>query len=378
MKATIIGGGIGGLTTAIALQQEGIQVEIFEAAPEFKKVGAGIVIAINSMQLYQRLGMTKKMLKAGNPIKSMEITNAKLGCLKRSDMTYFENIYNLSNVAIHRADLHKILLSKLLGAPMQMGKKLKTLQQKDGLIDLEFEDGTNHQTDLLIGADGVHSAVRRAIFPEAKERSAKQICWRGITNFDLGKEQAHNVREAWGCDERFGIVPIGENQVYWFACAGYKKDSKKEFEGKSIESVFKKFHPLIGEIIRSTPSEVIITADLGDLKPIPTWHQGNICLMGDAAHATTPNMGQGANQAIESAWVLSDCLSNKKDRLKAFEKYQKIRQSKANMVVNTSWKVGKIAHVSNPILAKLRNALFYATPDFLARTQMKKLFDLSY
>jgi len=317
MKATIIGAGIGGLTTAIALKQRGIEVEIFETASEFKKVGAGIVIAINSMQLYKRLGMAEKILKVGNKLERFEITNAKLKNLTTSDTDYFEKIYSLSNVAIHRADMHDVLLSELVDVPIYMGKNLKSLTQKDGLVDLDFEDGTKHRTNLLIGADGVNSAVRKTVFPESKIRWAKQICWRGITTFDLGKDYKHVAREAWGYDDRFGIVPLGGNKVYWYACAGYKESAKKEFDGVSIESVFKKFSPLVKDILNSTAKKSIITAELGDLEPIPMWYQANVCLVGDAAHATTPNMGQGANQAIESAWVLVDCLANEKDLSKA-------------------------------------------------------------
>jgi 2-polyprenyl-6-methoxyphenol hydroxylase-like FAD-dependent oxidoreductase len=378
MKVTIIGAGIGGLTTAIALKKRGIEVEIFEAATEFKKVGAGIIIAINSMQLYKRLGMAEKILEAGNKLGRFEITNANLKVLTTSDTDYFGKNYNLSNVAIHRADLHEVLLSELAEIPIYMGKILKNLAQHSGFINLEFEDGTKHQTNLLIGGDGVNSVVRKSIFPESQVRWAKQLCWRGITTFDLGTNYKHGAREAWGHNERFGIVPIGENKVYWYACAGYKESSKKEFGGQSIESVFKKFNPLVKDIINSTPKNSIITAELGDLDPIPMWYQGNVCLVGDAAHATTPNMGQGANQAIESAWVLANCLAHEKGPSKAFAEYQQIRQKKANMVVHTSWKVGKLAHVSSPILAKLRNGFLYIIPSFLGRKQLKGLFDLGY
>ena len=97
--------------------------------------------------------------------------------------------------------------------------------------------------------------------------------------------------------------------------------------------MFSDFDPLASDIIRSTKKENIITAELGDLELIPEWHKGNVCLVGDAAHATTPNMGQGANQAIESAWILSECLSSENDIKKAFKKFQKMRQPKATMVV---------------------------------------------
>jgi len=378
MKSTIIGAGIGGLTLAIALQQKGIEVEIFEATPAFRQVGAGIVIAINSMQIFQRLGIEKKIANAGNRLGRMEITNQELKPISTSDIEAFEKIYKLSNIAIHRATLHEVLLSELPNIPLHLNKKLKQLEQKNGVIDLIFEDGTTHQTNLLIGADGLHSAVRKFIFPAAKERLAKQICWRGVANFELESNYKNAAREAWGIGQRFGIVPIGQKLVYWYACANYEKDAKMEFQNKSISSVYTQFAPVVQEIIAATPTNAIITSEIGDLEPIPTWYQDNICLLGDAAHATTPNMGQGANQAIESAWVLADCLSKENDLQKAFAQYQQIRKAKANGITNTSWQVGKVAHVTNPFLAKLRNGLFGLMPNSLAQKQMKKLFELNY
>ena len=318
MKATIIGGGIGGLTTAIALQQKGIEVEIFEAASEIKEVGAGITLAINAMQIYQRLGMTEKLLNVGNRLDGFQITDNKLKILSYVDISDLEQIYKVGNIAIHRAKLQKILVNELQDCPIHLGKKLKRLDQKDGVVHLEFEDGTFHQTTLLIGADGIHSAVRRSIFPNSKERFAKQICWRGITSFDLGKAYHYIAREAWGLGRRIGIVPIAPGKVYWYACLSYK-DSANEIDNKNLSSLFSDFHPLASDIINATKKENIISAELGDLEIIPEWHTGNVCLIGDAAHATTPNMGQGANQAIESAWVLSECLNGENDIKKAIQ-----------------------------------------------------------
>lgn len=378
MKVTIIGAGIGGLTLAIALKKKGIQVEIFEATTEFKKVGAGIVLAINAMQVYQRLGIAEKMKSVGNCLEKMAITKANLKIMAGNELAYFENHYNLNNVAIHRASLHEVLLSELVDVPLHLNKKLKKLKEQADGIELEFLDGTTHRTNLVVGADGIHSGVRQAIFPQAKERFAKQLCWRGVVPFKLEKGMTRTMREAWGGGQRFGIVPIENNQVYWFACASYKKEALKEFEGVDLAHLFSNFDPLISQLIRATPKDKIIEAELSDLEILPKWYKENVCLMGDAAHATTPNMGQGANQAIESAWVLADCLAKETDHRKAFEQYQNIRQKKARQIVKTSWQIGQLAHLQNPILAALRNGMVRMTPDVVGRKQLEKVFELNY
>ena len=378
MKVTIIGAGIGGLTLAIALQKKGIEVEIFEATSAFRKVGAGIVLAMNAMQIYQRLGLAEQLKTSGNCLDKMAITNADLKVMAGNELAYFEGKYNLNNVAIHRATLHEILLSKLQNVPLHLDKKLKKVEERVDGIYLEFLDGSKHQSDVVIGADGIHSGVRQSIFPQAKERFAKQLCWRGVASFKLEKGMEYTMREAWGSGRRFGIVPIENDQVYWFACASYQKNATKEFKEVDLGELFSNFNPLVAQLIKATPSDQIIEAELSDLEILKTWHKGKICLMGDAAHATTPNMGQGANQAIESAWVLADCLAKEADCKTAFEAYQNIRQAKAIQIIKTSWQIGQLAHLKNPVLTTFRNTMVRITPDFIGRKQLEKVFELNY
>lgn len=378
MKVTIIGAGIGGLTLAIALQKKGIEVEIFEAASVFGKVGAGIVLAINAMQIYERLGLAEELKKRGNCLEKMAMTTSNLNSMAGNELASFEAKYNLSNVAIHRATLHEVLLSELQQVSLHLNKKLKKVEESAAGIQLEFLDGSRHKADVVIGADGIHSSVRQSIFPEAKERFSKQFCWRGVVPFELEKGMNATMREAWGVGCRFGIVPIENNQVYWFACASYRENAKKEFQKNNLSQLFSDFDPLVGQLINATPSAQINEAELSDLEILETWHKGKICLMGDAAHATTPNMGQGANQAIESAWVLADCLAKEADYKTAFESYQNIRQAKATQIVKMSWQIGKIAHLKNPILIAFRNLMVRMTPASIGRKQLGKLFELNY
>lgn len=378
MKVTIIGAGIGGLTLAIALQKKGIEVEIFEAASAFGKIGAGIVLAINAMQIYERLGLAQELKIRGNCLKEMAITNANLNVMAGNELASFEEKYNLNNIAIHRATLHEILLSELQHVPLYLNKKLKRLEEGVEGIKLEFLDGSTRKADLVVGADGIHSGVRQSIFPQAKERFSKQMCWRGVLPFKLEKGMDFTMREAWGAGRRFGIVPIENNQVYWFACASYQKDAKKEFQETNLSQLFSKFDPIVSQLIEATPSDKINEAELSDLEILKNWHKGKVCLMGDAAHATTPNMGQGANQAIESAWVLADCLAKETDHKAAFEAYQNIRQAKATQIVKISWQIGKMAHLKNPILTVFRNAMMRMTPASIGQKQLGKVFELNY
>ena len=377
MKITIIGAGIGGLTTAIALKQKGFDVELFEASHAFKKAGSGINLAINAMQVYKKLGLYETLLKAGSYNQTMNISDENLTPISVIDMCGFEETFNVKSVAIHRAVLHEILLNELSDVPIYMGKKLKTLTSAKNETSLTFEDGTSHKATVLIGADGIHSVVRKALFNATQIRDAKQICWRGITKIELPSTYQTQLVEQWGKGKRFGFVSISETEYYWYALANYKTDARAEFKDLNLVDFYADFHPIVGDLLKSTPKKDRLTHTMMDLKPLTTWHKNKVCLLGDSAHATTPNFGQGACQAIESAYALANCLASNALPEKAFEAFQKIRIEKATDIVNTSWRIGKLAHLENRFLIKLRNLVLRNTPSSITQKQSQRMFDVN-
>ena len=375
MIIDIIGGGIGGLTTALALEQKGFKVRIFEQAEEIKPVGAGIIMANNAMQVYQKLGLREQIEKNGNHISSMNITKADLNPISKVDLSYFEKKHHVKNIAIHRGKLQQILVNSLKTSELHLNHHLSNLKQGDNGTLLTFENGHEVKSSILIGADGIGSVVRKQLFPETVIRDAGQICWRGITDFKLPLKYKNELNEAWGRSDRFGFVQIAKDKVYWYALKSFKTN-KNEFSGEAIEANFKHYDQIVGELITSTNKNQINTAEISDLKPIFSWYKDNICLLGDAAHATTPNMGQGACQAIEDADVLAQCLEKYKVD-DAFKAFQKLRLPKAHQVVKGSWLIGKLAHVNNPVLRRVRNQVMRMTPEVVSRRQSEQIFQIS-
>ncbi|WP_298485809.1 FAD-dependent monooxygenase [uncultured Maribacter sp.] len=371
----IIGAGIGGLTTAIALERKGIKTRIFEQAGEIKQVGAGIILANNAMQVYDKLGLRNIIEKNGNPISSMSITKKNLKPLSRIDLSDFEQKYNTKNIAIHRGTLQQILIKELKTTKIYLNHKLTKIEKNENDYDLKFSNGGKIKSVYVIGADGLNSMVRETIFPTTSIRKANQICWRGITDYKLPKKYGNELNEAWGKTERFGFVQIAENKVYWYALKAFKEDNN-EFSVKDLNAYFKDYNTIIKDLVKATNKEKIHTAEISDLKPTNIWYKENVCLIGDSAHATTPNMGQGACQAIEDAYVLTECLE-KYDVDKAFLEYQKIRLPKAHQIVKSSWMVGKMAHFSNPILIGLRNLMLQVTPASVNKRQNEQIFQLA-
>jgi 2-polyprenyl-6-methoxyphenol hydroxylase-like FAD-dependent oxidoreductase len=292
------------------------------------------------------------------------------------DLIKFEEKFNVKSVAIHRAKLHQILLDQLSDVPVQLNKKVKALRQLESSIQIEFEDGTIHNTNVLIGSDGIHSAIRKSIFENTTLRNAKQICWRGITTIELPEKYQTELHEPWGKGKRFGFVAIGDNEYYWYALASYKENWKEEFKDIDLVNFYSNFHPIVSQIIKSTPKEKILTNEMSDLKPISTWYKNKVCLVGDSAHATTPNLGQGACQAIESAYVLANCLMKHNTPEKAFEEFESIRKKKALNVVKTSWRVGKMAHLENNFLIKLRNFMLKIIPKKITDKQSERILKI--
>jgi 2-polyprenyl-6-methoxyphenol hydroxylase-like FAD-dependent oxidoreductase len=373
MKIAIVGGGIGGLTTALALKESGHQVIIYESAPEIKPVGAGIIMANNAMQVFDKLGIRQKIENAGHKISNVKITDAQLNTISATDLSKFEQKYGVHNVAIHRADLQHILADEIGFQNIQLSKRLLKIEKEHG-FKLTFDDDSTVYCDVLIGADGIKSIVRNSLFGAGTLRDTKQRCWRGVCEFDGASEYDHQAIEAWGKGKRFGFVKISAHKIYWFAVI---KD-KQMNDHPNLPELFKDFHPEIIKIIAKTPKDNIIFSDLIDLQPLAKWQDGKVCLIGDAAHATTPNMGQGACQAVEDAYVLGKLLNEGKSVEDVFAQYEKMRMEKAHFIVNTSWKIGELAHFENSIAVWFRNALIKAIPKSVNEKQLDKVFSIEY
>lgn len=374
MNIDIIGGGIGGLTTAIALDQKGIDYRIFEQTKTMKPVGAGIILANNAMQVYNNLGIKYKIEQKGNPISFLKITNLNFKPLSMVDLRYFEAKYGVKNIVIHRGDLQQILLSEIKAENLYLDHHLKAIKSKNKSFELEFENGNRLSSDIIIGADGLKSKVRDLIFKDGKIRNSHQICWRGIAEYQLPKKFLNEANEIWGKGDRFGFVQLDTHRVYWYALKSI--DSKTSYTTDTIEVLFKDYPSMIQELLALTPKTAIHCDIIQDLKPIHNWYRGNICLLGDAAHATTPNLGQGACQAIEDAYMLSNCLDDYKCITTAFSEYEHKRITKAHQVVKMSWTIGKMAHWKNPIAILLRNFFMQKIPKSLNRKQSERIFEL--
>lgn len=369
----IIGAGIAGLTAGIMLQKKGFKISIFEASPNIRGIGAGIGLASNGIKAFEYLGLAEAVKEISYPLESFEVSDEKGKKLFSIDTERISRNYNQGNFSIHRADLHAFLVNQLKGDPIQVSKKLKNLEQQSEKVILKFEDQTQVKVDFVIGADGINSTTRQLLIPDAQPQYAGYWCWRGIVSHN--KVIFKNSRAFWGKMGRFGITPISENSVYWFACKNSSLTGEiSQFDLEDLKENFKEYHPKVSTLLNLSKKDEIISTPIMDLKPLKNFLFSKVLLIGDAAHAATPNMGQGACMALEDVAVLQDELQQH-DFLTACLNFEKRRLKRTEYIIKNSRRAGRIAQTQQSFLLFLRNNMFRLLPEKLTQLPVRALYD---
>jgi 2-polyprenyl-6-methoxyphenol hydroxylase-like FAD-dependent oxidoreductase len=281
-------------------------------------------------------------------------------------------MFGFTIVAIQRAELHRIL-SASFGGRVHLGKRLVTIECPRSEPKAQFTDGSHAKASFLIGADGVHSATRIALFGKPPVRRTGQTCWRGLANFDLPAQFQRSTTEIWGRNSRMGVADVGHGKVYWFlvdsSCG--QRPTKDRAGVPELLQIVNGYAEIAGRIIEATPHSAINEVELEDLRPELPWYQGKVCLIGDAAHPMTPNMGQGGAQAVEDAHCLAQILSGRQDVLAAFETFQSRRFKKVRSIGNASFQMGRMIHSR---WTRFRNLLFRAVPARMGNGMMRRIY----
>lgn len=381
MQGIIIGGGIGGLTTAIALQQRGIDVHVYEQAPEIREVGAGLVMSANALQVLDWLGLAEIVQKKGWSLQQAFITERDGTIIQQVDIGTVYRQFGYGMTTIQRGHLQKILLEALPANRVHTGKRLTGLSQDDQHVRVTFDDGSSIEGDFVIGADGIRSAVRRQIMGEQTLRYSGQTCWRTIVDYSLPVDAQTTSTEYWGLPAglRVGVVPLSSMQVYVYvtaAASAGQTTQASELATNLLQDLSKSFDKTVQAIFQKIGTIRVYHADLYDLPTLSSWSNGRVTLLGDAAHATTPNLGQGACQAIEDAWAIAACLAQY-EPVEAFQAYEALRKRKADQVVQISRQIGKAVNLPG-WLKPLAFAAMRAVPKSVSTRQFEQIYDVSY
>ncbi|WP_186321420.1 FAD-dependent monooxygenase [Bacillus sp. FJAT-22090] len=377
MDIAIIGGGIGGLCAAVALQKQGFSVKVYESSSTFQPVGAGIGIGSNAMQALMKIGVGEKIFQEGHILQAQVFQNAQGKTLNTIDFSILKERFGQENITIHRADLHRTFLEALKPNTVSYNKRCMNVEQLGEKVTAYFDDGMVVNADLLIAADGIHSSIRKKLVTNSLPRYSGYTCWRGITE-NNGRVDQFTSTEIWSTAGRFGMAPMKNGQVYWFACINAREQDPfyQKLERKEIANLFNDFPEIVTQIIRDTPTKLILHHDILDIQPLKQFSFGRIILLGDAAHATTPNMGQGAGQAIEDAIVLGNGFHQFEDLPKVLAFYEEKRVARTAKVINLSRQIGLTAQLRSKALASTRDFLFPFIPSKLLLWRLKFLFDV--
>jgi 2-polyprenyl-6-methoxyphenol hydroxylase-like FAD-dependent oxidoreductase len=364
VRVIVVGGGIAGLSAAIALRRTGHEVVVLERAPRVDPVGAGITVFANAMRALDRLGLGEAVAARGAAATSSAILTSDGRELTRVPSDLLEG-----TIALHRADLQAELAAA--SGDVRLGVEVTTVEQGEDGVIARSTDGGEERGGLLVGADGLGSMVRRAI-ADVPIRYAGYTAWRGVSPVPVA---AGRLTESWGVGERFGLVDIGRERTYWFATKNAPEGEPDEPGGRKAEirRRFGGWHEPIAAVVEAADESAILRNDVYYLEPLRRWSDGRVVLVGDAAHATTPGLGQGAAQAIEDGVVLADRLVRRDELATALAEYETIRRPRAEAVLRISRRADKAAQLANPLGWRLRNAIVRRLPDRAQRRQLEPL-----
>lgn len=367
LTAMVVGAGIGGLTAAHALRRAGWQVEVYEQAPEIGPVGAGIGIAPNAVKALDHLGLGADLREHGRRQEGLEIRARSGRRLAHLPADRIERRYGAPFYALHRASLHRFLLGGLGETTVHANHRATTVttDAKSATVTFRTPAGPLTSTaDLVVVADGVNSRLRGELFPDHPGPDyAGYTVWRGLVPGTVLDVPAV-LSETWGRGARFGIAVL-DDRIYWFACENMAEHSEPEPRLDLLATRFRGWHDPIPQLIAATPEDALLRHDVYYLRaPLRSFVRGRVALLGDAAHAVTPDIGQGACLAIEDAVVLASAMEQKgvDEGLRAYDTIRRPRTQ--GMARSSGWLAG-VLQTSNRAAIRLRDAVALATPTAL-------------
>jgi salicylate hydroxylase len=373
-SAAVVGGGIGGLAAAIALLQAGWDVRLYEQAATRSEVGAGIQLAPNCTRILRRLGVLPAVERVAVRPTTFEFRRWDDGRLLSSTPLgdAVERSYGAPYLHAHRADLTAVLAAAVPADWVEVGRRCVGVEHRGGSVEVRFADGSSAAADLVVGADGIHSAVRQAILGEERPRFTGHVAYRGLVPAERAPELSPDRR----CTVRLGP---GAHLVHYFVAAGrylnvvcvteegsWTRESWTDHgDVADLRAAFAGWHPVVKEIIAALDAP--LKWALFDRDPFPRWSEGAVTLLGDACHPMLPYGAQGAAQAIEDAAALAACLTHSEDIPAALARYESARRERTARVQAISRGNGERFHLPDGPRQQARDtamaASFGLSPD---------------
>jgi 2-polyprenyl-6-methoxyphenol hydroxylase-like FAD-dependent oxidoreductase len=371
-QVLIAGGGIGGLTAAIALRHAGIAVRVFEQAPELHEVGAGVSLWPNATRALAPLGLLDPVLGDHVPLERIVIHRHDGSRLLRLDEP---GRYDEPGICVHRAHLQSTLAAALPADRLELDRRLVDFLVEDGSVTARFHDGSTARGRLLIGCDGIDSTVRARLHGAEPPRDRGYGIWRAVSDFDLPDHLLRQSTEWWGPGRRFGILPGEPGRVYWYATHSAANGAPDASLDRSrVRALFADWPPPVPDLIDATGPDSGVPTAAEDRSVAHGWGSGPVTLLGDAAHPMTPNMGQGACTAIEDAVVLARCVAAVGLTPEALRLYERLRTPRTRWILRQSRRIGRLGQLRSPLLVAARDRLMRLVPAPLADLAQRRVY----
>lgn len=371
MRVLIIGGGIGGLTAALALRKFGFDAHVYEQASLLREVGAGVQTGPNAVRVLEWLGLAEPLRRIAVVPLSIDARDWQSGeILGRVPLAEAAlSRYGAPYYHLHRADLQGVLRAGLGDEHITLGARCVQIEQRTDSVTARFADGRAISGDLLVGADGVHSVVRDYVVGPDHAIWSRQIAWRGVVPAGIGSALGLELRSHsfWGPKRQFITYYISAGRlINWvgnvqsegnwryesWSARGDRDEALAEYTG---------WHPQVRALIANT--EQVFKWALYDRPPLVAWTRGRVTLLGDAAHAMLPYLAQGAGQSIEDAYLLARCLDAERDQsLQALRNYVALRYQRTAAMQVGSREAGRTMHLADPEAVRARNERMRSDP----------------
>lgn len=375
--AVVAGAGIGGLSAAVALHRRGWEVTVCERAAAPSTVGAGIVLAPNALRAFDAIGFDAARATGRAAPAAMDLRRPGGRLLSRADCAALTARYGRPPLAVYRPSLAAALAAELPEGTVRYGTAVTAVDDADGDPVVHTSGGAATAApltaDVVIAADGIHSPIRRQYFPAHPGlHYSGETAWRTV--LAAGDPPVRAAAETWGRGERFGVVPLADGRVYLYATAVVPEGYRPADVRAELLRRYGTWHDPLPALLERIDPAAVLQHDLYDLAaPLPRFHRGRLAWLGDAAHAMTPNLGQGGCQAVEDAAVLAHLLEGTDVRA-ALAAYSAARCARTDALRLRSRRAGRVAALTHPLAVAARDLAVRATPARATRRALDDLF----